>query len=528
MRCVPADFQCRKQSFSNWKPNYILAKAFSFRLFLDSAYRYPEHDSKHDRDCCTAFHRLPTMPALWVLILTVLVWFTAKFLVIGKRQRGLPPGPPTVPILGNLHVFPTEFAHFKFTEWAKIYGEIYSLKIGPGTAVVLSSMAAVKELMERRSGSTADRPFNHMADAVAGGLNMVLAPYGEDWRVLRKAAHTILTPQASDRHLPIQKAEAYQLLYDLLVQPEGFYTHVRRYSNAVIMSVLYGKRSPRYETKEATAFFEAQHLWELALEPGAHPPVDLLPFLNYIPERWAPWKQLCKETRKRQQALYFGLLEECEARMARGVENGCFMEEVIQRQVEFGLRRDLVGYLGGVLIEGGSDTTSSFLQSLILALFAFPAVQEKAREEIDRVIGDHRMPELKDFSNLPYVRAILQETHRFRPVAPLAIPHATLQDEEYKGHLIPKGSAIFVNAWGIFHDPDVFEDPAVFNPDRFMKSEHGVKPGVDDRDYRSNFAFGSGRRICPGIHLANNSLVGTIYAGFENASSFPARRCSTR
>ncbi|KAG8912688.1 hypothetical protein FRC00_003984, partial [Tulasnella sp. 408] len=60
----------------------------------------------------------------------------------------------------------------------------------------------------------------------------------------------------------------------------------------------------------------------------------------------------------------------------------------------------------------------------------------------------------------------------------------------------------------IFHDPNVYENPDEFNPDRFIESEFGTKPEAraGDKDRRNNLAFGSGRRICPGIHLANNSL----------------------
>jgi hypothetical protein len=109
------------------------------------------------------------------------------------------------------------------------------------------------------------------------------------------------------------------------------------------MSVLYGKRSPRYESKASTSFFQVNHLWEQALAPGAHPPVDLLPALNYIPERWAPWKRACKEIRKRQRELYFGLYEECEERIVRGEENGCYMESVIEKREEFGMSREMAG-----------------------------------------------------------------------------------------------------------------------------------------------------------------------------------------
>jgi len=204
--------------------------------------------------------------------------------------------------------------------------------------------------------------------------------------------------------------------------------------------------------------------------------------------------------------LYFGLLDETKERLRRGEENGSYMEEVLTRQEEFGMNKEITGYLGGVLIEGGSDTTSSYLQSLVLALTAYPEVQRKAHEEIDRVVGEHRMPTLDDLDRMPYIRAMILETHRFRPVAPLFIPHATLAPEEYKGFVIPKGATIFVNAWGIFHDPELYDDPENFIPDRYLLTENGTKPGVDGSDLRPTFAFGVGRRICPGIHLAQNSI----------------------
>ncbi|KAJ7182865.1 cytochrome P450 [Mycena crocata] len=439
---------------------------------------------------------------LALVVLGLFVWLRN----VGSREAGLPPGPPTLPLLGNLHIFPTEFAHYKFTEWARKYGGFYSLKMGPATVIILTDPAAVKELMDKRSGTTVDRPPMHVADVVAGGFNMVLARYTETWRTLRRTAHAILTPQASARHLPVQLAESKQLLYDILHSPQSFYTHIRRFSNSVILSVLYGKRSPRYETADTVAFFNAQHEWERVLEPGATPPVDLMPILKCVPERWAKWKRDCAKTRKLQRDLYFGLLDETQERLRTGQENGSYMEELLTRQVEFGMDREITGYLGGVLIEGGSDTTSSYLQGLILALTVYPEAQKKAQQEMDRIVGDHRMPNLDDLEHMPYIRAMIREAHRFRPVAPLMIPHATLAAEQYKGYIIPEGATIFVNTWGIFHSPDLYDDPEDFIPERFLRTEHGTKPGVDGSDLRLNLVFGVGRRICPGIHLAQNTI----------------------
>ncbi|EJD48900.1 cytochrome P450, partial [Auricularia subglabra TFB-10046 SS5] len=449
---------------------------------------------------------LPVNPYYAGAALVALYTFI-KLSNVGKREKDLPPGPPTAPVLGNLHLFPKEFAHYKFTEWAREYGEVYSLKLASGTAIVLTSIEAVKELMDRRSATTVDRPANFMADRIADGKNMVLARYTEDWRALRRTAHAILTPQACAEHVHIQLAESSQVLYDMLHEPERFYTHLRRNSSSIIMSVLFGRRAPRFETTEVTDFFHVQHLWEHALEPGAHPPVDLIPILGKVPERWASWKTLCREVRRLQRKLYFGLLEECENRLKDGKHTGCFLEEVIERREEFGLTRELAGYLGGVLLEGGSDTTSSYLQTLVLALISYPDVQRKAQEEIDRVVGRDRAPTLDDFVNVPYIQAISKELHRWRPVAPLCIPHGALSDERYKGYLIPKDSTIFINNWGIFHDENLFENAEAFEPERFVKNEFGVRDGVDTKDLRENLAFGYGRRICPGIHLAKNSIA---------------------
>ncbi|KAF8125396.1 cytochrome P450, partial [Mycena galopus ATCC 62051] len=339
------------------------------------------------------------------------------------------------------------------------------LKVGPGTAV--------KELMDKRSGSTVDRSRMHVVDLVTGGLNM--AP--ENWRTL-----------PSTRHLPIPQAEASQLLNDIPRQPEGFYTHIRRYCNSAILSVLYGKHAPRYETPETTAFFNAQREWGLILEPGATPPVDLIPILKYVPERWAKWKRDCAKTLKLQRDLYFGLLGETKVTLSGGDENGSYMEEILTSWVA-----------------RASDSTAFYLQSLILALVSYPEVQRKAHEEIDRVVGQNRMPTLEDLEEMPYIRAIILETHRFRPVAPLLAPYSTLTAEEYNGFIIPQGprfSSTFVR--GIFHDSELYDDPESFIPDRYLLTENGTKPGVDGSDLRSNLAFGVGRRVV--ILLSSFSL----------------------
>ncbi|KAJ7640502.1 cytochrome P450 [Mycena polygramma] len=442
---------------------------------------------------------MPSLLAFGLLFLVAAVLLRR----VGSRERGLPPGPPTVPILGNIHIFPTEYPHYKLTEWARTYGGMYSLKLASATAIVVTDAAAVRELMDRRSGSTADRPPMHRAERTTGGLHLAFMRYNKNWTTLRRAAHTILNPQASTRHLPIQQAEATQLLHELVCSPQDFFTHIQRYTGSVILSVLYGKRAPQSGASALLELFNLFREWIPLLQPGAMPPVDILPILDWIP---AKWQRDCSRVRTLQRALYIGLLDETQARVQRGQENGSYMEEVLARQHELGMDREMMIYLGGALVEGGSETTAAYLHSLILALVAYPDAQRKAHDEIDRVVGEDRMPTLDDIEQMPFIRAMILETHRFRPVTPLLIPHATSKQEEYRGYIIPKGATIMVNLWGIFHDPELYDKPEEFIPERYLLTEYGTKPGVDGSSIKHNLPFGVGRRSCPGIHLAQNSI----------------------
>jgi len=177
------------------------------------------------------------------------------------------------------------------------------------------------------------------------------------------------------------------------------------------------------------------------------------------------------------------------------------------------------------------------LQFFILFMIEHPDVQAKAREEIDRVVGSDRLPILDDMPNLPYVTAIIQEIHRTRPISPLAVPHRAMEDIMYRRYRIPAGSSVIGNIWGVYHDPNLFDDPDTFNPDRFLGSRLGFKKDAaealqnEDMFRRFNvYPFGFGRRVCPGIHLATNSIslnVTRMLWGFEFVAAFKCSKDGT-
>lgn len=159
------------------------------------------------------------------------------------------------------------------------------------------------------------------------------------------------------------------------------------------------------------------------------------------------------------------------------------------------------------LIIGAADTSRMSTWSFLEAMMMFPNVQEEAKDQIDRVVGD-RIPVWEDLENIPYVRCLVKEVFRWRPPVPLGHPHTTLKDIEYNGMRIPPGSRIHLNAWAIGHDADRHSDPESFRPERYSGDTNTTQQSINlaDPTKRDHFAFGAGRRICPGMHVAERSL----------------------
>lgn len=104
---------------------------------------------------------------------------------VGQRPKDFPPGPPTLPIIGNLHLMPKRQGHHQFKRWAEEYGPIYSLMLGPSQVmVVLSSDQAIKDLLDKRSGIYSSRPEMYLGQIVSGGLRMLLMVYHQGNLVL--------------------------------------------------------------------------------------------------------------------------------------------------------------------------------------------------------------------------------------------------------------------------------------------------------------------------------------------------------
>ncbi|MCJ1299231.1 hypothetical protein MMC08_002023 [Hypocenomyce scalaris] len=427
---------------------------------------------------------------LSALIAAVFVPVLVRYYFAAQRPKNFPPGPQTIPFLGNLHLLPPSKIFLKFDEWAKDYGPIVGLKFGPQNVVVLNSFQHVKELFDKKGAIYSSRPENYIGNEIIcqNETHILLVPYGQGWRTLRKACQSLLNVKIVDSLLPIQNAEASQTMLELLQSPGDCYNHIRRYSTGVILASVFGQRGAKYESAKVQALYHAQEQFTEILAAGATPPVDAFPFLKSLP---AFLRDQRPSSHKK--------------------TTPCFLEQVLKEREKSGMDDEHIAYLGGTLMEAGSDTTSSTLLSFLLAVIQQPEILEKAQKEVDAVCGTERSPAPNDLDKLSYLRACMTETLRWRPVAPGGVPHSLIEDDIYHGYFLPKGTMLFAYTWSIHRDITEYDRADNFVPERFLRNKFGTRidnePDMSDDHRRVTYAFGAGRRVCPGQRLAENSLI---------------------
>ncbi|KAF8874937.1 cytochrome P450 [Infundibulicybe gibba] len=330
---------------------------------------------------------------------------------------------------------------------------------------------------------------------------------------------------AVSKYLPAQSHETRRFLLNLLTSPKEFRDHIRHAFASTIMNVTYGikveeKNDPYVEAVEASL----EGITEAGI-PGAFL-VDFMPILKYVPE-WMPGAGFKRKAAYWRDANY-RMAEKpwrfVESQRSQGIASDSMAAALLdslphightQREEEEIYSRNTAA----MAFLGGADTTLSSFQAFFLAMALCPDAQRKAQAELDSVVGKNRLPDFADRDFLPYVNAITKEVMRWHNVGPLGLPHRATRDDEYDGYFIPKGSTIIGDTWFILHNPEIYDKPLEFRPERFLKDGE-IDPNVQGAEAA---AFGFGRRICPGRHFADNSLFSLVSCVLSVFTISPAK-----
>lgn len=312
-------------------------------------------------------------------------------------------------------------------------------------------------------------------------------PLGNDFLLHQRLEAPVLSPRASTCYTSIQDLESKQMLNNLLTSND-FPKQFELFAASIVYSITFGLRIVTSEEWQIQTSHECLEIFVFAAQVGAWI-VDAFPSLNYLPRVLTPWRQTADRWYEKWANLYITNMRDALKR------DGWIWSKDFKKANEAKNMTDMeVAWDLGVLCDAGVETTSIQLQIFVQACLAYPEWIPQAQQELDDVVGDKRLPDFEDLDKLPYLQAVVEENFRWRHIVPAGVPHATTQDNCYKGFLIPKGSVVVPLFIAMRQDEHVFDDPAVFRPERWIGKS---SPGN----------FGYGRRVCPRRFIARNSMA---------------------
>ncbi|KAF7555079.1 hypothetical protein G7Z17_g2410 [Cylindrodendrum hubeiense] len=369
----------------------------------------------------------------------------------------------------------------------------FTCKFGGSTWVFLNSSRVVTDLLERRAALYSSRPPFPMTQSIMSrDSRIVLMPYTQRWRVLRKIMHQILSARAVDVFMPFQDLESKNLIWDYLETPDKWWVANGRYANSVIMSVVFGRRS-LLDDPDVVELFETVELFLENQQPGANL-VDGFPVLEKLPKVLQWWRPRGEVIFEKTVKVYQREVERLERKKKEGTQRRCFATDFLETEEVKKMDEIQKLFVFGTLMEAGSDTSRVTIGQIIAGAATYPDWVSRARAELDAVCGHNaeRLPQWEDRPKLKYISAVVKEGFRWRPnIAEIGAPTMLTKDDEYEGYKFPAGTVFTWNAWAIALDPKEYEDPERFWPERFLDGE-------EENALKGHWAFGPGRRVCVG------------------------------
>ncbi|XP_019195216.1 PREDICTED: geraniol 8-hydroxylase-like [Ipomoea nil] len=455
-----------------------------------------------------------------ILIALCLAWTLVQCLrlLLAKRGRKFPPGPFQLPVVGNLHLL-GDLPHKSLARLAGKYGPVMNLKLGMINTVVISSSTMAKEALQKqdltfstRSIPDALRARNHSQ------FSVVWLPVASKWRTLRKAMNSNIFSGSkldNNQHLRVTKIQEL-IIYCQNKSQAGEAVDIGRAAFRTTLNLLsntiFSKDLTDPYSDSAKQFRDL--VWNMMVEAGKPNLVDYFPLL----EKFDPQGIRCRLTGHFTKVLelFEDLIDErLEERKVMGCKNVDVLDSLlnISQERPEEIDRNYILHVFLDLFAAGTDTSSNTLEWAMTELLKNPNALAKAQAELADVIGKGKLIQEADVTRLPYLQCIVKETFRMHPPVPFLIPRKVEQEVNLCGYTVPKDSQILVNVWAIGRDSSIWENPLIFNPERFWN--FGIN--VRGQDFEL-IPFGAGRRICPGLPMAMRMvpvMLGSLLNSFQ-------------
>ncbi|KAH6794754.1 hypothetical protein C2S52_005231 [Perilla frutescens var. hirtella] len=458
---------------------------------------------------------------LFPLISLILIWSISKWLSKPTGNKNPPPSPPKLPVLGNLHQL-SSLPHRSFLSLSKKHGPLILLHFGRVPVLVASSADAAREIMKNHDLSFADRPlYKAHRKILYNGRDLVFAPYGEYWRQAKGSfVLKLLSNKRVQSFQPIREEETANFVEKIRESSGSSVNLSRMFFQFAYDGICRSAFGRKYGESEKGKKF-LMLVTEMAELLGAICIGEFIPWLGWIDRVRGFDERLDEVARGLDEILESVIDERLEINQEESLkeENGDDFLDILLEIYSDDNGGDVSGNrdsIKGIILDvfgAGSDTSAVVLEWTMTELLRHPTVMEKLRRHIKEVVKEKRDISSDDIEKMPYLRAVIKETFRCHPPFPLLLPRVACRDVKVKGYDVAAGTVAMVSFWAIGRDPELWDEPEKFRPEKFLNSSIDFK-GVDFE----LIPFGAGRRGCPAITYSIASiefLLANLVAKFE-------------
>uniref|UniRef100_A0A0D9XAI8 Cytochrome P450 n=1 Tax=Leersia perrieri TaxID=77586 RepID=A0A0D9XAI8_9ORYZ len=501
------------------------------------------------------------MLLLYAALFSAVALYLAAAVAFRRRgNAGLPPGPTGLPLVGSLLSLDPEL-HTYFAGLAARYGPIFSIRLGSKLGVVVSSPALAREMLRGHNDlvfssrdipdaaraityggkqdilgvvvsspalaremlrghndlvfSSRDIPDAARAITYGGKQDIVWSPVGPTWRLLRRiCVREMLSPAGLDNVAALRRREFMATMRHLHAvsasgggeAPVDVGAQMFLTTMNVVAGTLWGGNiagGGGEGEREAVGKEFRDLVADMTEMLGAPNVSDFFPAL--APFDLQGIRKKSDMLKHRFDEIFARIIQQRTTKGGGGDETAAdFLEYMLKLEKEGGDGKAAFTMTNDLVV-GGTETTSNTVEWAMAELLKDRRALRKVKEELDAVVGRDAVVEEHHLPRLHYLQLVLKETLRLHPALPLMVPHCPTEDAIVAGHRVPAGSRVFVNVWAIQRDPAVWENPGEFIPERFENAGSGDGGGRrldftgSEHDY---MPFGSGRRICAGIAMA--------------------------